>query len=122
MPDRGIKRNASGYYDGTAFQAVTSGPAPGEIWVSSRDGESRLILANNGALCSCLKLYPDYQDGEVRVMARVPMYANPMKPAYARTADLTQYIKSIPDADFKIIHRAVGKALGLTKERASDGR
>lgn len=116
MKDFGVRKNASNYYDETCHKAVTAGPQPGEIWKSTRDGECRLILANNGALCCCLKLYDTYQDGEYRVIARAVMYVNPLKPCYAHTHDLAQYVKSLPDAEFKMIHRAVMKAIGGTKE------
>lgn len=116
MKDHGVKKNASGYYDEPCYKAVTAGPRPGEIWTNRKGDLPSLILANNGALCICLKLYEERMDGEICVLARVPMYANPLKVTYARTADLTQYVKSIPEAEFKAIHRAAVRALGHTKE------
>lgn len=116
MKDHGVKKNASGYYDEPCYKAATAGARPGEIWLNRKSNLPSLILANNGALCICLKLYEDYMDGEIRVLARVPMYANPLKVTYARTADLTQYVKSIPEREFKVIHRADVRALGNTKE------
>lgn len=116
MKDFGVKKNASGYYDEPCYKAVTSGPQPGEIWIFSKTGDYRLILANNGHLCNVLKLYEAYQDDEIRVLCRVPMYVNPLKATYARTADLTQYVKSIPENEFRIIHRAAVRALALVKE------
>ena len=112
MKDHGIKRNASGYYDEPCYKAVTAGPQPGEVWISSKTGEPRLILANNGTYCNVLKMYDDWQEGEIRVMCRVPMFVNPIKITYARTAELKQYIKSIPEAEFKVIHKAAIRALG----------
>ena len=111
MKDRDLKRNASGYIDDPCYKAVTAGPQPGEIWTNRKSGLPSLVLANNGALCLCLKLYEDYMDGEIRVMGRVPMYVNPLKVTYARTADLATYVKSIPDPEFKVIHRACVRAL-----------
>lgn len=116
MKDHGIKKNASGYYDEPCYKAVTAGPQPGEIWVFCKTNGPRLVLANNGTYCNVLKLYEEYKDGDIRVMGRVPMYVNPLKATYVRTADLTQYVKSIPDPEFKAIHRACVRALGHTKE------
>lgn len=112
MKEFGMKKNASGYYDETCYKGITTGPQPGEICVFAKAGDYRLIIANNGALCSCLKLYEDYQEGEIRILCRVPMYVNPLKVTYARTSDLTQFVKSIPEAEYRIIHRAVLRALG----------
>lgn len=116
MKDFGVKKNASGYYDEPCYKAATSGPRPGEIYLHRKSDQPSLILANNGALCICLKLYEDQLEGEIRVMARVPMYVNPMKVTYARTADLTQYVKSIREPEFRIIHQAAVRALTGTKE------
>jgi len=112
MGEFGVRKNASGYYDDTCYKGITTGPQPGEIYVSARTGDYRLIIANNGALCNCLKLYEGCQEGEIRVLCRVPMYVNPLKVSYAHTPELTQFIKSIPESEFKVIHRAVIRALG----------
>ncbi len=116
MRDRGMRKNASGYIDDPCYKAVISGPQPGEIWTNRKGDLPSLILANNGPICLCLKMYEDYMDGEIRVMARVPMYVNPLKVTYARTADLNTYVKSIPAPEFKVIHRACVRALGIAKE------
>lgn len=116
MKDQDVKKNASGYYDETCYKAAMSGPQPGEIWLHRKSEQPSLILANNGPLCICLKLYELRLDGEICVMARVPMFVNPYKVTYARTADLTQYVKSIPEREYKIIHQAAVRALIGTKE------
>lgn len=112
----GVNKNASGYYDDTAYKAMTAGPQPGEIWTHGKGNLPSLVLANNGSLCLCLKLYEDYKEGEIRVTGRVPMYVNPLKVTYARTPDLITFMKSIPGAEFKVIHRACVRALGIVKE------
>ena len=116
MRDFGIKKNASGYRDDPCYKAVTAGPQPGEIWIFSKTGGPRLVLANNGTYCNVLKLYEEGMEGEIRVIGRTPMYVNPLKATYVRTADLAQYVKSIPQPEFKAIHRACVRALGTTKE------
>ena len=102
MRDHGIRKNASGYIDDPCYKAVTAGP--------------RLVLANNETYCSVLKLYEEGQEGEIRIMGRTPMYVNPLKATYVRTADLITYVKSIPAPEFKVIHRACVRALGIAKE------
>lgn len=116
MKDFGVKKNASGYYDEPCYKDATSGPRPGEIYLHRKSDQPSLILANNGDLCICLKLYELRLDGEICVLARVPMFVNPLKVTYARTADLTQYVKSIPEREFKVIHQAAVRALTGTKE------
>lgn len=37
MRDEELKRNGSGYYDETAYKAMTAGPQPGEIWQGHND-------------------------------------------------------------------------------------
>lgn len=119
MRDFGIRKNASGYIDDPCYKAVTAGPQPGEIWVFSKTNGPRLVLSNNGTYCNILKLYEEGKEGEIRVMGRVPMYVNPLKATYARTSDLITYVKSIPDPEFKVIHRACIRALGTTKETST---
>ena len=116
MKDHGVKKNASGYYDEPCYKAATAGPRPGEIYLHRKSDLPSLILANNGPLCICLKLYELRLDGEICVMARVPMFVNPKKITYARTEDLTQYVKSIREAEFKTIHQAAVRALYGTQE------
>lgn len=116
MKDFGVKKNASGYYDEPCYKAATASPRPGEIYLHRKSDQPSLILAENGEYCLCLKLYDLRLDGEICVLARVPMYVNPKKVTYARTADLTQYVKSIPEREFKIIHQAAVRALIGTKE------
>ena len=117
MRDHGIRRNASGYIDEPCYQAAKAGAQPGEIWACSLTGDYRLIVSNNGETCIVLKLYDTWREDEVRVMARVPMWANPLKICYLKTADLTTYIKSVPEKEFDAIHRACVRALGGTGAR-----
>ena len=119
MGDFGIRKNASGYIDDPCYHAVTAGPRPGEIWVFSKTNSPPLVLANNGTYCNVLKLYEEGMEGELRIMGRVPMYVNPLKVTYARTSDLITYVKSIPDPEFKVIHRACVRALGTAKETST---
>lgn len=115
MKDYGIRRNASGYYDDTAYRGMTSGPQPGEIWADRRGGEHRLILANNGALCICMKLYENWMPGEIAVTSRAQMYINPSKVSYMHTEELTQYIKAAREEEYKFVRQAVARAMGFAK-------
>lgn len=111
-----LRRNASGYIDEPCYQAVTAGPRPGEIYAHTMSSDYMLILATNGNVSACLKLEEKPREGKIRVLARVPMYIDPIKVCYCFHNLLGAYIKSVPDAEFSGVRRAVAKALGLTRE------
>lgn len=111
-----LKRNASGYIDEPCYQAVTAGPRPGEIYAHTMSSDYMLILSTQGNVSACLKLEDKPREGKIRVLARVPLYTDPLKVCYCFHDLLGAYIKSVPDAEFAGVRRAVARALGLTKE------
>lgn len=118
MKDADLKRNASGYYDETAYKAITAPPKAGEIW-SNKDGtKCWLILQNNGIACSTLLLNKEEKENSIKVMGRVPMYTNPVMIGYTFTVYITTFVKTIPAANLAEVQKAVGEALGITATAA----
>lgn len=113
MVDKELALNGSGYYDETAYKAMTSGPQPGEIWKRD-DDRLFLIIARRDSVCSTLTLTDKKGDNSITVMAMVPMYTSPIMVGYAFASRMIQYIKKVPDEEMQAIRRAVGAALGLT--------
>lgn len=114
MKDADLKRNASGYYDETAYKAITAPPKAGEIWTSSDGRKCWLILQNRGDVCSTLLLGKEEKENSVKVMGKVPMYTNPVMIGYTFTIYITTFVKSIPAANLAEVQKAVGEALGIT--------
>lgn len=120
--DEELKRNGSGYYDETAYKAMTAGPQPGEIWKRD-DGRVLVILMRRESICSTLLLKDT--DGaktadEITVNAMVPMRTSPIMVGYAFAERMAQYVKKVPDKEFQAIRRMVGAALGLPMQRSTD--
>ena len=116
MKDYGIRKNASNYYDDTAYKAISSGPRPGEIWTHNTHSDYVLILASNERVSACLKLDDKPREGKIMVRAKVPMYTDPIKLCYYYHDLLGAYVRTLPDKDFAEVRRTVARTLGLTKE------
>lgn len=114
MKDADLKRNASGYYDETAYKAITAPPKAGEIWTSKDGKKCWLILRNNGDVCSTLLLGKEERENNIKVMAKVPMYTDPVMIGYTFTVYITTFVKTIPAANMAEVQKAVGEALGIT--------
>ena len=113
MVDKELAINGSGYYDETAYKAMTHGANPGEIWKRD-DGRIFVILAREGKRISTLLLTDKEFDGAIKVNAMVPMYTRPIMVGCGFETQMVEYIKKVPDEEMLSIRRAVGAALGLT--------
>ena len=113
MGDHGIKKNASGYYDEPCYKAVTAGPQPGEIYTHRTHSDYVLILNSSGPVSACLKLEDKPREGKIMVMAKVPMYTDPLKVSYVYEDLLGAFVKQVKEPEFKAIKKAVARALGL---------
>ena len=113
-----LKHNASGYYDETAYKALKTiaMPKPGEIWMDRRGQKTFLILQSWETVCSTLLLGAKDNDASLMVMAKVPMYTDPIMIGYTFTNILGEYVKTVPDDIMAEIRKEVTKALGLVVE------
>ena len=113
MKDADLKRNASGYYDETCYKAITAPPRTGEIWTNRDGSKCWLILQGRDTVCSTLLLGKEEKENSIQVMARVPMYTDPVMIGYTFTDYLTTFVKKVKAEEFTNIQREVGKALGI---------
>lgn len=116
MKDYGIRKNASNYYDETAYKALSRAPRPGEVWTHNSHTDNVLILASNEKVSACLRLDDKPREGKIMVRARVPMYTDPIKVCYYYHDLLGAYVRTLPDKDFADVRKTVARTLGLTKE------
>lgn len=119
MKSNDIRRNASGYYDETAFkaiQAITKAPKAGEIWMDSAGSKTYLVLQSDKNVCSTLLLGTENKENSIVVMAKVPMYTNPIMIGYTFSSMLTQYVKTVPEDSMETVKKAVARALGIHAE------
>lgn len=123
-------KNSEGYSDPTASIAISratrkenkmSTARPGEIWiVQSAQGESpALILADNGRIATYIKLRKRWlregcmDDADVRIVYQGKMYASPAMIQYTRSEDCVGYEKTITDAEYDAVRKAIADALGI---------
>ena len=119
MKNNDIRRNGSGYYDETAFkaiQAITKAPKPGEIWTNSTGSKTYLVLQNRKSVCSTLLLGTENKENSIVVMAKVPMYTDPIMIGYTFSSMLTQYVKTVTEDNMETVKKAVARALGIHAE------
>lgn len=123
MKSNDIRRNASGYYDETAFkaiQAITKAPKAGEIWMDSTGSKTYLVLQSRKSVCSTLLLGTENKENSIMVMARVPMYTDPIMIGYTFSSMLTQYVKTVTEDSMENVKKAVARALGIHAEPECD--
>ena len=111
-----MKYNASGNYDGTAYNAMMNMAKPGEIWTSNI-GKEFLILKNHGTFVSVLNLkdeQPHIMDGCIEVVSRQLRWTNPAMVGYLFNTTLGEYVKTLPADEFAAIMDDVSARLGVT--------
>ena len=114
MKDKELKLNASGYYDEPCYKAITASPKPGEIWVHNQSGAYTLVMANVNGVCPTLRLNEQEKDGCITVTCKVPMYTHPAFMGYVFEGNLSQYVKTVKEEEFKAVKQRVAEVLGIT--------
>lgn len=119
--------NASGYYDRTAYAALKkiykeernlNTYYAGGIWTadttSGNEDREVLILAAHESYASILSLC-DLECGgkDVVVKSKVPMHTDAGRVGYLFYSRFKNFVKQLPDKDFREILRTVGDELGL---------
>lgn len=113
MGEFSMKRNGSGYVDPTAYIAINDAPKGGEIWQLS-NGAEILILKNHGTMCTAIKLTDRPNPGAVEVISRQIKYADMRFVQYAFNSDLGQYVKTLPEEQYRGIMESFGDAMSIT--------
>ena len=130
-------KNSEGYSDPTASIAISRATRkenkmdtarPGEIWiVQSAQGESpALILADNGRIATYIKLRKGWlregcmDDADVRIVYQGKMYASPAMIQYTKSENCVGYEKTITDAEYDVVRKAIADALGIVLADETD--
>lgn len=115
MKDKELKCNASGYYDEPCYKTIQAmdTPKPGEIWTHAATGYYMLIVANQGSICSTLRLTEQEKEGSIPVMCKTQMYTSPIMLGYCFHQAMGQFIKCAKEEEFTAVKNAVADALGI---------
>ena len=108
-----LKRNGSGYVNPTAYIAINDAPKGGEIWQLS-NGAEILILKNHGTMSTAIKLTDRPNPGAVEVISRQIKYADMRFVQYVFNSDLGQYVKTLPEEQYRGIMESFGDAMSIT--------
>lgn len=118
MQDYGLFKNAEGYTDKTAGNAIMAADTPkaGEIYKT--DFGEMLVLKNNGNVCNCLKLLKDELQETIVVKTIAdgcsdPRYTNPKMIQYVYTNLLRNYVGKISLQDYTAVVFKVQEALEM---------
>lgn len=122
MKDKELKCNASGYYDEPCYKTIQSmdTPKPGEIWTHAATGYYMLIVANQGSICSTLRLTDQEKEGSIPVMCKTQMYTSPIMLGYCFHQAMGQFVKCAKEEEFTAVKNAVVRALGLEDNRMNE--
>lgn len=111
----GLKRNAEGYVDPTAYKAIVEADKPiaGDIF---HEGDAEwLVLANNDGVLNVLKLLDESTANTVEVKSRAIKHTDPRYVQYRFYNPHTfELVKSIPQSDLDSILDAVRDVLGIS--------
>lgn len=108
MADYGLYKNAEGYADPTAAEAIKGIAKPGEIY--EYKGREVLIVKNQGGYCNTLALSTNPAKDRFEVAGR---YTQPGMISYAFNDLLGAMVERITDAEMKEVLDAVEESLHL---------
>lgn len=110
MADYGLNRNAEGYADPTAAEAIKGIEKPGEIW--KYKGREVLIVKNQKGYCNILTLStnPGKDQTTIEVAGR---YTTPGKLNYAFNQDLAEKVGKISEVELDNVLSEIEESLSL---------
>lgn len=115
MTDFELRKNAEGYADPTAHDAITGMIKAGEIW-TYRDKEA-LVIKSHGRFCSVLVLTDNEREGGIEIISRAKKYTNPAMISYAFNDQLSMFVRALSDDEFDDVLGAVEDALAINIPR-----
>lgn len=115
MADYGLRKNAEGYPDPTAYEALMGMAKPGEIWAYK--DKKVLIVKNHGKYCSTL-MVGEYKHGSIEVTGG---FVQPSMISYAFNDLLTFCDGKVTEDEFEEVMEEIGAALGIAICREVDG-
>lgn len=107
-----MTRNASGYYDETAYKSIMGVAKPGEIWeCSNGNGTSEyLIIKNHERTCSALKLTESGNDKSLCVLGG---YVDVRMLQYIYNHTLSRRTDTLPEEEFAEVCNEIAFALDI---------
>ena len=122
MIDKDLSRNASGYYDPTAYEAMQNYEKErrtmnqGEIWeIKMNNGQYRevIVIVVNDDIATILQLNDVANGHSITVNCQGIKYTDPRKIQYAFNDTFVSFIRSLKTDEFEKIMDAVADCLGL---------
>lgn len=108
-----MKRNASGYYDETAYKGMMGIAKPGEVWEcvgNSGYASDYLIVKNHEKVCTALKLTNNDNEHSIEMFG---MYADPRMVQYIFNDTLSQRKGELADTEFQDVLYSIAFAVGV---------
>lgn len=107
-----MTRNASGYYDETAYKGIMGMAKPGEIWeCTNANGTSEyLIIKNHERISTALKLLEFNLDHTIAVFGKS---VDPRAVQYIYNDTLSRRTNVLPEEDFIEICNEIAEALDI---------
>lgn len=111
MAEHGPYKNAEGYVDPTAAEAIKGMAKPGEIW--KYKNREVLIVKNQGGYSNILTLstIPGKGQNTIEVAGR---YTTPGKLNYAFNENLSRKVDKLSGAEFKSVLSEIERSFGIT--------
>lgn len=100
MPDYGLYKNAEGYADPTAAEAIKGRAKPGEIYKYKE--RLVLILKNQGEYSNILTLFGAYRKDKTIIQV-AKWYTTPGKISYALNEQLGARVERITEAELQTV-------------------
>ena len=111
-----MSRNSSGYYDETAYKAISGAAKSGEIWEYSNNygtNQMFLIIKNHGNICTALRLVDEPTAECVEVYE---MHTDPRMLQYIYNTNLARYVHSLSAGEFRSILDTISECLNIKIE------
>lgn len=119
MAEFKMSRNASGYYDGTAYNGMNQMIKEGEVWTYTNNGSTTkkeiLIIKNHGTFCTALLLLSEPSDGciEVNGFAGFKKYTDPRMVQYTYNTNVGINLTVLPMTELSRIREEIFFALQI---------
>ena len=108
--------NSSGYYDETAYKAISGAAKSGEVWEYSNNygtNQTFLIIKNHGNICTALRLVDEPTAECVEVYE---MHTDPRMLQYIYNTNLARYVHSLSAGEFRSILDTISECLNIKIE------
>lgn len=125
MPMDDLKRNGSGYYDPTAYEAIINVEKEngrmkrGEIWEVEYQGtyKNAVVISAQERFCNVLMLNDEMKtEQDVQVRSRSILYTHPAMLSYKFNDGFAQFIRTMEDDEFESLLDCITEKLGIQND------